>query len=189
MTRLSEVGRYCSIGPGLISGAASHPTDWFSTSPFQYSDNKFGFSELLADFEYERRDTQSDPTVDRAAPKIGNDVWIGADVTIMRGVEIGDGAIVGTGAVVTKSIPPYAIAAGVPARVIRWRLPEDIVARMLAIKWWRFDAHELSGLPFSRPNEALEELERRIARGIQERPIEYMELGPLGEPTVFEPQG
>lgn len=52
---------------------------------------------------------------------IGNDVWIGANVVVLRGVEIGDGAVVGAGAVVRESIPPRAIAAGVPARVIRMR--------------------------------------------------------------------
>ena len=56
---------------------------------------------------------------------IGNDVWIGDKVTILAGVEIGDGCIIGAGSVVTKSIPPYSIAAGVPARVIRSRKEED----------------------------------------------------------------
>ncbi|MBE6981891.1 MAG: CatB-related O-acetyltransferase [Ruminococcaceae bacterium] len=52
---------------------------------------------------------------------IGNDVWIGDRVTILPGVQIGDGCVIAAGAVVTKSIPPYAIAAGVPAKVIRFR--------------------------------------------------------------------
>lgn len=56
---------------------------------------------------------------------IGNDVWIGDKVTILAGVEIGDGCIIGAGSVVTKSIPPYSIAAGVPARIIRSRKEED----------------------------------------------------------------
>ena len=52
---------------------------------------------------------------------IGNDVWIGSRVTIMPGVTIGDGCVIGTGAIVTHDIPPYAIAAGVPAKVIKYR--------------------------------------------------------------------
>lgn len=53
---------------------------------------------------------------------IGNDVWIGRRVMIMPGVKIGNGCIIGAGAVVTKDIPDYSIAAGVPARVVKNRL-------------------------------------------------------------------
>ena len=52
---------------------------------------------------------------------IGNDVWIGAGVIILSGITINDGAIVGAGSVVTKDVPAYAIVAGVPARVIKYR--------------------------------------------------------------------
>lgn len=53
--------------------------------------------------------------------KIGSDVWIGANCTILGGVRIGDGAVIGAGSVVTKDIPPYAIAFGNPAKVIKYR--------------------------------------------------------------------
>lgn len=53
--------------------------------------------------------------------KICNDVWIGDRVTILPGVHIGNGCVIGAGAVVTKDIPPYAIAVGVPAKVICFR--------------------------------------------------------------------
>ena len=58
----------------------------------------------------------------RHAPvTIGSDVYLGARVTILPGVSIGNGAVIGTGAVVTKNIPDYAIAVGVPAKVISYR--------------------------------------------------------------------
>lgn len=52
---------------------------------------------------------------------IGNDVWLGSNVVVTAGVTIGDGAVIAAGAVVTRDIPPYAIAGGVPARVLRSR--------------------------------------------------------------------
>ncbi|TGR67576.1 CatB-related O-acetyltransferase, partial [Mesorhizobium sp. M2D.F.Ca.ET.223.01.1.1] len=70
---------------------------------------------------------------------VGNDVWIGNGAMILPGVEIGDGAIVGAGAVVTKSVPPYAIVGGSPARLIRYRFPEEIISKLLVIQWWRWD--------------------------------------------------
>jgi acetyltransferase-like isoleucine patch superfamily enzyme len=52
---------------------------------------------------------------------IGNDVWIGANAVILKGVTIGDGAVVGAGAVVTSDVPPGAVVAGNPAKVIKMR--------------------------------------------------------------------
>lgn len=77
---------------------------------------------------------------------IGNDVWIGRSAIVLPGVVIGDGAVVGAGAVVTKSVAPYAIVAGNPAGVIRFRFDEEVVLRLLAIRWWEFDDETLRGL-------------------------------------------
>ncbi len=62
-----------------------------------------------------------DQPLDEKPTVIGRDAWLGAHVMVLKGVEIGDGAIIGAGSVVTKSIPPYAIAVGVPARVVGTR--------------------------------------------------------------------
>ena len=67
---------------------------------------------------------------------IGNDVWIGYEAVIMQGVTIGDGATIGTRAVVTKDVPPYSIVGGVPARPIRKRFSDEVIAQLLEIKWW-----------------------------------------------------
>ena len=50
---------------------------------------------------------------------IGNDVWLGAGVIVLPGITIGECSVIGAGAVVTKDIPPYSIAVGNPARVIK----------------------------------------------------------------------
>lgn len=73
--------------------------------------------------------------------RIGNDVWIGAGAIIARkpGMVIGDGAVIGSGAVVTRSVPPYAIAAGVPAKVIKYRFSEPVIEKLLKLQWWNWD--------------------------------------------------
>ena len=66
---------------------------------------------------------------------IGNDVWIGNNVTIMAGINIGDGAVIGACTLVTKDVPLYAIVGGVPAKIIKYRFSEEIIVKLLEIKW------------------------------------------------------
>jgi acetyltransferase-like isoleucine patch superfamily enzyme len=127
-TRLNlvDVGKYCSISWGCEIGLASHPVNIISTSPLFYEkSNSIGYEWVSDDlFKDERRVI------------IGSDVWIGADVKILSGVTIGDGSVIGVGAVVTKNVPPYAIVAGVPARIIRYRFDDHIIEQLLRVKWW-----------------------------------------------------
>lgn len=74
---------------------------------------------------------------------IGNDVWIGSQSKILSGVEIGHGAIIGAGAVVTDDVEPYAIMAGVPAEMKKWRFSADIREELLALKWWEWSKEEM----------------------------------------------
>lgn len=76
--------------------------------------------------------------------EIGNDVWIGANVTLIEGKNIGDGAIIGAGAVVTHDVEPYAVAGGVPARVIRYRYPKEMIDAFLRIKWWDWPVEKIN---------------------------------------------
>ena len=71
-------------------------------------------------------------------------MYIGANVTVLDGVNIGDGAIIGAGAVVTKDIPPYAIAVGVPAEIKRFRFDEDTCNRLVERQWWNGNTEELA---------------------------------------------
>lgn len=121
-----EIGKFCSIGPNFCCGMGIHPTDGISTSPMFYSTARQNGMTLCS----ENKITESKKTF------IGNDVFIGANVTILDGVRIGDGAVVGAGAVVTKDIPPYAVAVGVPAEVKRYRFDESTIAELLESQWW-----------------------------------------------------
>lgn len=70
--------------------------------------------------------------------ELGNDIWIGASVNILRGVNVGSGAIIGAGTVVTKDVPPYAVVAGNPGKVISMRYSDEIIEKMLEVEWWNF---------------------------------------------------
>jgi acetyltransferase-like isoleucine patch superfamily enzyme len=76
--------------------------------------------------------------------KIGNDVWCGVNSIILPNVrEIGDGAVVAAGAVVNIDIPPYAIVAGNPARIVRYRFEKEVVDELLESKWWEKSIEEI----------------------------------------------
>jgi acetyltransferase-like isoleucine patch superfamily enzyme len=129
-----ELGRFCSIGPYAIIGPQEHPTSFLSTATNVYGpDNLFGAPS--------RWNHCPNP------PRIGSDVWIGAFGFVREGVRIGHGAVVGAGAIVTHDVPPYAIVAGAPAKVIRFRFATDIVAELLETRWWERSTEELAADP------------------------------------------
>jgi tetrahydrodipicolinate N-succinyltransferase len=85
---------------------------------------------------------QRDPVPNAGRPggiTIGNDVWIGYRAIMLPGIEIGDGAVIGAGAIVTKDVPRYAVVGGSPAKLIRYRFPQDIISKLLDIQWWQWD--------------------------------------------------
>ena len=120
------IGKFCSIGPNFCCGLGTHPINGISSAPMFYSTAKQNGISLCSENKIE----EFRHTV------IGNDVFIGANVTILDGVTIGDGAVIGAGAVVTKDIPPYAVAVGVPAIVKKYRFDQDTINRLLNTKWW-----------------------------------------------------
>ncbi|MCO5947662.1 CatB-related O-acetyltransferase [Mucilaginibacter flavidus] len=125
-----KVGKFCSIGQGASACLGRHPASkYVSTHPAFFSTNKQN-GMTFSDTSY--FDEMGKTT-------IGNDVWIGVNAIIMDNIDIGNGAIIGAGAVVTKNIPPYAVAAGSPARIIRYRFTEKEVDFLEAFKWWEKD--------------------------------------------------
>jgi acetyltransferase-like isoleucine patch superfamily enzyme len=139
----ATMGSYCAIGARTSINPFNHPVDWLSTNEFQYHPNSFDWVDEYNDFERLSRT----PDMFQHST-IGNDVWTGHNVNVMAGVNIGDGAIIAAGSVVTKDVPSYAIVAGVPATIKRYRFPEKTIERLLRVKWWDLELSELSGLPF-----------------------------------------
>lgn len=128
----TTLGCFCSLGANIRIGGASHPMDWISTSQV-FVDRKDSINRKFSPHTYD----SFCPTV------IGNDVWIGDNALIKAGVVIGTGAVIGMGAVVTKDVPDYAIVAGNPARVIRFRFDESTIRRLLKSQWWEMDEESL----------------------------------------------
>jgi len=159
LASLASIGRYCSIGPGLTCGDSNHATSHLSTHPFQYK--TIGFANGHAEYEAFESTSTMGADLNLPPPRIGHDVWIGANVSIMRGVTIGDGAVVAAGAIVTKDVAPYAIVGGVPAKLIRYRFEEQVVKRLLAVRWWQYKLSSLSNVPFTNIEAALDEIENR----------------------------
>ncbi len=143
------IGRYCSFGEQVQIGRHPHPISWASTSPFFYWQFKNILDQDLPlgvdlnpylDFE------SNTPPVVLKKTIIGNDVWIGHGAFIMPRVTINDGAVVAAMSVVTKDVPPYAVVAGTPAKIIRYRFTEKQILRLCKIKWWDFAPWQLKGI-------------------------------------------
>lgn len=128
----TDIGKFCSIADNCIIGGASHPLDWVSTSPV-FLNGKNIMKKNFSKHEY-------NPIFHTV---IGNDVWIGNNVLIKGGLVIADGAVIGMGSIVTKNIGPYEIWAGNPAKFIKKRFSEKIIADLLDLKWWDFSEERI----------------------------------------------
>lgn len=129
----TRIGNYCSLAAGLVVHRRNHPMDRASQHPFFFNSNEG----LL------NRDTI--PAIEDNPLVIGHDVWIGEDTMIApRCRSIGDSAVIACGSVVTGDVPPFAVMGGVPAKFIRWRLPEDLRSVWSASGWWLKPVDELS---------------------------------------------
>lgn len=98
---------------------------------------------------------------------IGNDVWIGAGVFIKGGIKIGDGAVIAAHAVVTKDVPPYAIVGGVPAKILKYRFTDDVIRKLLDLKWWDYDIAAIQGLDWSDIHKCIETIAQAITNGLK----------------------
>ncbi|NDV73024.1 CatB-related O-acetyltransferase [Burkholderia cenocepacia] len=145
------IGRYCSIAPRVTISPNRHPTSWLSTHPAVLS----------------RSYPQYNDSINRTV-KIGNDVWIGTGAIVMAGVTIGDGAVIGSNTIVTSDVAEYDIVVGTPQRAMRKRFPDEVVEKLLELKWWDYDICSIANsdaIDFSNINKAIECLRILIEEG------------------------
>jgi virginiamycin A acetyltransferase len=122
------IGNFCSIARGTTIQEYNHNVDAITTYFIRYR----VFNEPYGQ-----------DVVSKGPVNIGNDVWIGSQCMILSGVTIGDGAVIAANSVVTKNVPPYTIFAGSPAKIVRQRFPDDIVKKLMELKWWHWTDEEI----------------------------------------------
>jgi acetyltransferase-like isoleucine patch superfamily enzyme len=127
------IGKYCSISQNVtIFLGGNHRTDWVTTYPFSALPQFFPFAKNIEGHPSSKGDVH-----------IGNDVWLGRGVTVLSGITISDGAVVAANSVVTKSIGPYEIWGGNPARYIKHRFDEQKIQFLLDQKWWNWSKNKI----------------------------------------------
>lgn len=124
-TKLS-IGRYCSIADQVeIFLGGNHRPEWGTTYPFESLTHWWPTARSAPPTHSSRGDVV-----------IGSDVWIGSGALLLSGVTVGHGAVIGARSVISRDVPPYAVVAGNPAKLIRFRFDPETVAALLEAAWW-----------------------------------------------------
>ena len=129
----ASIGSFTSISWNVSIGGAEHDYSRMTQHSFLYNkvDNIRPNSTSIPYDRFEK------------PLSVGNDVWIAAGAVINRGVKVGDGAVIGANSVVTKDVPPYAIVAGSPAKVLKYRFQQEVIDILLKIKWWDWPVEKI----------------------------------------------
>ena len=145
------IGKFCQIADGVtfITASANHRYSGFSSFPFMI---------FTGDAESASIPGPGPDTL------IGNDVWIGQGARIMPGAMIGNGVIIGAGAVVSGRVPDFSIVAGNPAKVVRKRFADDVVAVLNAVAWWEWDIDRILAHESAIVGADLAALQRAVSR-------------------------
>jgi phosphonate metabolism protein (transferase hexapeptide repeat family) len=132
----SEIGKFCSIAAFARINPGNHPLERPALHHFTYRSRSYQLADEddRAFFEWRRT----------SKVVLGHDVWIGHGAVVLPGVNIGIGAAIGAGAVVRKDVPPFAVVAGVPAKVIRFRFDDAAQAGLLELAWWDWPREQLA---------------------------------------------
>jgi acetyltransferase-like isoleucine patch superfamily enzyme len=125
----TKIGRYCSFAGGIWRFNGNHPMEFRSMHPYFFRP-EFGYVQ--------------EEMITRNELVVGNDVWIGHNALILPNVQrIGDGAVIGAGSIVTRDVPDFAVVAGNPAKVIKYRFSNETISRIKALQWWNKSIEEL----------------------------------------------
>ncbi|MEM6890183.1 MAG: chloramphenicol acetyltransferase [Pseudomonadota bacterium] len=124
----ADIGKFANIASYVRIGATDHPMHKASQHHFLYRSADY-FEDAEADAEWfaHRRSRRA---------FIGHDTWLGHGAQVRPEVRVGHGAVVAGGAIVTRDVPDYMIVAGIPAKPLRRRLPEDVADALTALAWW-----------------------------------------------------
>lgn len=170
----SIIGRYCSISTDVKFLAFRHPMDSAIMSSASFNSSRefvTSYTDSIAKrgitMEFNRVST---PQPQSLPIKIGHDVWIGANVRLRGGIEIGNGAIIASDSLVTKSVPPFAIVGGNPAKIIKYRFPEEVANLLQSSEWWDIELHELHKLDIGNPE--------KFARSVLDRKDQLEKYNP-----------
>ena len=156
-----DVGRYCSIGAHVVIGPGEHALDFLTTHPIA-TDEIGWIAGFAGDPSYARfcSTGASRPVPSQQRTTIGSDVWIGSHSIVTQGVAVGVGAVIACGSVVTHDVPPFAIVAGAPARVLRRRFDAPLVERIIRSQWWTLDLSLLPKRDFADVEGFISDVER-----------------------------
>lgn len=155
------IGKFCQIGSGVefVMNGANHQMNAVSTFPFY----------TLEGWHMEAPSREDLPL--KGDTTVGNDVWIGQNAVILPGIKIGSGAIIGANSVVGCDVAPYTIVVGNPARVLRKRFDDELIALLLQFKWWDKSIEEINALIPILTSNNLKEVKENIRQAIQAQPI------------------
>jgi acetyltransferase-like isoleucine patch superfamily enzyme len=131
-----KIGNYCAFGKNINIITSNHDYNYPSIQGtfynYYFNNQHPGILKIPPNKERTKGDVE-----------IGSDVWISHNVTILSGVKIGNGACIANNSVITRDVPPFAIVAGIPARVIKMRFSQEMIDFLLLVKWWEWTEDQI----------------------------------------------
>jgi len=135
---LLRIGKYCSIANNVnfVCDSGYHTESQITSFPLFHEVLEKDDEVIINNVPYLVKDIKEKLLPKKTNISVGNDVWIGMNVTILPDVKIGNGVTILAGAVVNEDIPDYAVAGGIPAKVLSLKHSEEIIESLNKISWW-----------------------------------------------------